>query len=352
MNPKVSVIVPVYNGEKYLCQCIDSILNQQLKEIEVILVNDGSSDNSGKICDDYATKDQRVRVLHIENQGVSNARNRGIEISSGDFIAFVDADDWIDEQMYMVMLEKITKEKADIIICSHITFDGESEQLLGFPWKNDCLFERETIKEKVIPAFISNMDINGKKQQVIMGSVWKCLFSKDLIRKNSIQFDTRIRYTEDLIFILYAFSKSQKVVFITHPYYHYRCDIKIKSATTQRYIKNAYSSLKLSQEYIYRILQEFDILGRMSKQIEWRNTSNVLMCVANLFAEGCPYTFKEKIKETRFFIKDSKFKKSIEIIGTSDFSPKQKILVMLLTHSLVSVVITYYTLKHKFAESK
>ena len=353
-NPKVSVIVPVYNAEKYLCQCVDSILNQNLKEIEVILVNDGSSDKSGTICDDYAAKDERVQVLHIENQGVSNARNRGIEISLGEYITFVDADDWIDEQIYIDLLEKTTRENADIIMCSHFIFDGETERTVRFPWTNDCVFEFHEIRENVMSAFISELDNNGNKQQIIMGSVCKCLFAKKLIEQNKIKFDVRIKYTEDLIFVLRAFSKTEKAIFVTQPYYHYRIDIKDKYSTTQKYIPNAYLSLKLSLEQICDVLQELNCRDKLSTQIEWRNRSNVLTCVANLFAEGSPYSFIEKIDETKFYIKDSNFKKSIEIVSASSTSTstlKQEILFMLMKHSFVGVLITYYTLKYKFAKS-
>jgi glycosyltransferase involved in cell wall biosynthesis len=111
LNSKISIIVPVYNAEQFLCNCIDSILNQQLKDIEIILVDDGSSDKSGEICDYYAQLDKRVQVLHLENQGASNARNRGIELASGDFIGFVDA------EINTVNRESITKttEKATVL---------------------------------------------------------------------------------------------------------------------------------------------------------------------------------------------------------------------------------------------
>jgi glycosyltransferase involved in cell wall biosynthesis len=351
VNPKVSVIVPVYNAENFLCQCIDSILNQKLKEIEIILINDGSLDKSGKICDDYAIKDERVRVLHIQNQGVSNARNIGIQISSGKYIGFVDADDWIDEQMYVVLLEKITKENADIIMCSHVIYDRDTENIISFPWKNDCAFEFQEIRQKVIPAFISNIDINGYKQQLVMGCVWKCLFTKDLIERNKINFDEKIVISEDLVFILHAFSRSERVIFIMQPYYYYRKEIN-KDSTTQKYIPDAYLSLKLSLEYICNVLQELDCRDKLVMQIEWRNISNVLDCIANLFRKGSPYTFKEKIDETKGYIKDSNFKKSIKIVGSSTFTPKKKFLIMLMKHSLIEVVIIFYTIRHKLKKGE
>jgi glycosyltransferase involved in cell wall biosynthesis len=116
-NPKISIIVPLYNTERYLQRCFDSLVNQTLKEIEIILVNDGSTDNSSKICDEYAKRDRRIKVIHKENGGVSSARNTGMELASGEFLAFVDSDDYVTKEYIGRMLEyyKIYPD-ADIVI--------------------------------------------------------------------------------------------------------------------------------------------------------------------------------------------------------------------------------------------
>ena len=117
MKPVISIIVPIYNVEKYLPRCIESILNQSFKEFELILVDDGSSDNSGKICDIYAEKDERVKVIHKENGGVSSARNAGVKASNGEYIGFVDPDDYIDREMYKNLYELCENNNCDIGIC-------------------------------------------------------------------------------------------------------------------------------------------------------------------------------------------------------------------------------------------
>lgn len=120
MKPIISIIVPIYNVEKYLPKCIDSILNQTFKEFELILVDDGSLDNSGRICDEYSKKDKRIRVIHKENGGVSSARNVGVESSLGNYIGFVDPDDYIDKYMYQKMIDMCTIKNADIAICKFV----------------------------------------------------------------------------------------------------------------------------------------------------------------------------------------------------------------------------------------
>lgn len=126
---KISVIVPVYNVEKYIAQCIESILCQTYQNIELILVNDGSQDDSGKICDEYAGKDSRIRVIHQVNRGLSVARNAGLDIASGDYIAFVDSDDFIKPNMYELLLSAMKKNNSDMVLCNYckVSETGEFE---------------------------------------------------------------------------------------------------------------------------------------------------------------------------------------------------------------------------------
>ncbi len=127
MEPLVSVIVPVYKVEKYINKCLDSILSQTYRNIEIILVDDGSPDRCPEICDEYARKDNRVKVIHKENGGVSSARNRGIEESNGEYITFVDADDWIEPDMYEKMVKNLIDSNADSVFCGFKTvFDDET----------------------------------------------------------------------------------------------------------------------------------------------------------------------------------------------------------------------------------
>ena len=119
MGEKISVIVPVYNVEAYLEMCVESILKQTYTNLEILLVNDGSTDNSGELCDQLAQRDQRIRVIHKENGGLSDARNRGIEEASSDLIGFIDSDDYIDEDMYETLYRQMLESNADLSMCGH-----------------------------------------------------------------------------------------------------------------------------------------------------------------------------------------------------------------------------------------
>src|SRR4051812_47980519 len=126
MNPKISIIVPVYNVQSFIRECIESILGQSFVDFELILVNDGSSDQSGFICDEYSNTDKRIVVIHKENGGQSSARNMGIESAKGEFIGFVDSDDWIHSDMYKTLYSKVMETNAEIIACNLLKFDKNS----------------------------------------------------------------------------------------------------------------------------------------------------------------------------------------------------------------------------------
>ena len=120
----ISVIVPVYKVEPYLKQCVDSIINQTYKNLEIILVDDGSTDNCGKICDEYASKDNRIKVLHIENGGPAVARNAGLDIATGKYIGYVDSDDYIEPDMYETLYNAMIKTNAGLVVCNWYRQDG------------------------------------------------------------------------------------------------------------------------------------------------------------------------------------------------------------------------------------
>ena len=187
MNPKISIIVPVYKVEPYLRKCIDSILNQTFKDFELILVDDGSPDNCGKICDEYAKKDERIIVIHKDNGGVSMARNAALNIAKGDYIGFVDSDDYIESYMYEELYNKCKLEEADISII------GTRE-----------INEKGKMVYEYIPNVINFSEILKRAHP------WNKLFDRKLFFDNNLFF-SQDKYYEDLELIPKLFVKAKKV---------------------------------------------------------------------------------------------------------------------------------------------
>lgn len=217
MNPKVSIIVPVYKVEKYLHECINSILDQTFTDFELILIDDGSPDNSGKICDEYAQKDSRVKVIHTKNGGPSSARNIGIKISKGEYIGFVDSDDTIEIDMYEKMYNIGLKRNAEIVACGYVeinTFTGTKQQALN-PLGNKLFIEGNEVKENFESLLAQNK---------ILGYASMCnkLYKRSYITDNNLLIKENIKIAEDLCFNLVAISMAKRICAINDPMYKYR----------------------------------------------------------------------------------------------------------------------------------
>ena len=207
--PLISVIVPVYNAEAFLCKCIDSIRVQTYQNLEIVLVNDGSVDRSAEICNYYAQQDIRVKVLHQRNKGVSEARNYGIAMANGDYIGFVDADDWIEKEMYQSLYELIEQYEADVSIHSFFVEDSVGNDLSRTCSENSDVFimnSKEAIKE-----------MNYARR--FAGHLCNKLFRRELFQGLFLNKDITIY--EDMLFLWDVFHKANRVVYKDRKVYHY-----------------------------------------------------------------------------------------------------------------------------------
>ncbi len=208
-RPVISIIVPVYNVEKYLNRCVESIANQTHQELEILLVDDGSSDHSPEICDAWAKKDHRIQVIHKPNGGVSSARNAGLDSTKGDYIAFVDGDDYIDLDMYEIMLREIVENGADAARCAIVR---ESSNGYKEEWGNkDSLLT--TVNKKQLRCDI------GEAYGILPVSPCNKLFKAECIA--DIRFNTEFRYSEDTLFNFQVAQNINKMVYHDVCRYHY-----------------------------------------------------------------------------------------------------------------------------------
>ena len=204
----ISVIIPVYGVEKYLPKCIESLLQQTYKNIEFILVDDGSPDSCGKICDFYAEKNEQIVVIHQENHGVSAARNAGLKIAKGDYIGFVDPDDWIASDMYQMMYLGLQKSRADIAICGYDYYD---EQGYLDESRRYVVRENEVVTQKEVMYRFSDMP------PTIRHGVWNKLFKRDLLHNQ--KFKEGLHSSEDVLFLTEYVRKIKSAIIIHQPYY-------------------------------------------------------------------------------------------------------------------------------------
>lgn len=229
--PCISIIIPVYNVERYLKRCLDSVISQTYRNLEIILVDDGSTDCSGKICDEYAEKDNRIRVIHKENGGLSDARNVGIKAAFADYIAFVDSDDYVEKQYIQCLTEILFENNADIAICGY--YCGKREK---FPKT-----KRHYRKVQCFDSRVMLHNWHGKNKHVET-IAWNKLYKKSLFVENEIYYPVGY-FNEDVQTTHLLVDKAQKIVLVNEKLYYYfkRNDSIINTISEKRIRDSIYS---------------------------------------------------------------------------------------------------------------
>ena len=232
-NSKISIIVPVYNVEKYLKECIESLINQTYKDLEILLIDDGSKDNSGKICDEYANKDKRIKVIHQENSGVSKTRNYGIELATGDYVMFVDSDDWLEENTCELLIKEIKTQNKDMIIFNFCKeFENKCIRNANYQNISDD-FDIKKIQAKILAPTMNVPGIAGKGYSLAVNKI----ILKDVIKNNRFLFEGKKSVYEDGLFYYLLLENKIKIGFLNEYLYHYRI---IPSSLSHSYNKDIF----------------------------------------------------------------------------------------------------------------
>ncbi len=205
MMKKISIIIPVYNVESYLKRCLDSIIAQSYRDFEVLLIDDGSNDSSPQICDEYALKDERIHVIHKENGGVSSARNAGLNLANGQYIAFVDSDDYIEADYLESLLKPFTEQSIQLSVCGYF-FHSEI-----------CAPKCMTLEGNSMHYLL----FNCVEYPYIEGYLWNKLYLSSIIRENHLQFNEKYRMCEDTLFNFEYFQYVKNAYVVNEPLYHY-----------------------------------------------------------------------------------------------------------------------------------
>lgn len=285
MSEKISIIIPVYKVEEYLPKCIDSIINQTYNNLEIILVDDGSPDKCGEICDKYALADNRIKVIHKKNAGVARARNDGIEIATGDYISFVDSDDWLAENAYEILYQGLKRQDADCSVGGCVTVidnEGEFEYKKGSRRAIGCLSAKEAMKGVLL---------NGS-------AVWNRLFKREIFKEIRFPLD---RINDDEVVALHAYAECSKIAFLDEDTYFYR--IRKNSITTSKF------SLK-KMDFYYNSIDNLAFVKNMCPELcecgEYKVIKAMLYCYVNLKRVKKTEEVKMVLQRIKKDIKDNK----------------------------------------------
>ena len=225
-NPKVSIIVPVYNAEKYLERCVNSLRNQTLKDIEIILIDDSSTDLSLKMCEQMAKKDSRIKVIHKTNEGAGIARNAALSIATGEYIGFTDSDDFVENDMFETLYEKAKQYNSELVMSGVLFVDGNMFSQKGDKerksyFESDTNFDTAEALKKLRMGIVGATPEDGDDSKYGM-SIWKNLFRADVIKKNNIKFKSeREMLSEDALFMIDYISCIEKATGINEAFYNY-----------------------------------------------------------------------------------------------------------------------------------
>ncbi len=283
---RVSIIVPVYNAERYLDKCIASILGQTHPDIELVLINDGSKDSSGAICDQWAKKDPRVKVIHQENRGVSAARNAGLDAATGDFIGFVDADDEIAPETYETALQQIGDH--DIVMWDAVTVWGDGRT------------EPDTIPLLEGDCTVTKKDWTPELLAWMAGSACRCLYRRSCIA--GLHFPEGIKFSEDRLFNLYAMGRCNSLRYFKRPMY-YR--LMHSESAVHRYHEDYFEACKSAHTAIVQALEMYWNNDAGYVQVYNRQfLSGAVSAVCNYFYKTSPLTVGQKWRKTRILCSD------------------------------------------------
>lgn len=286
---KISIIVPVYNAEQYLRKCVASLTGQTYSNLEIILVDDGSKDGSGSICDDLAKEDCRIKVIHKENGGLISAWKCGVSVSTGAYLNFIDSDDWVDLNMMEEMTAYLTGNEREMVVSDYIIERDDGSSQYVYQRLAPGIYDRNAMKEQVIPNLL------GNESRYITISRCMKLIARKLIEDNCKYCDARVTVGEDVTIMLPSLIDCDRLVVMDHKaYYHY---LYVKESMIHKYDSRFYEQVCLLKETTERIVKEKFIGDELLQQQKQLDKEYIfwLMLVLKNEARGNPKGYRDNI---------------------------------------------------------
>lgn len=334
---QISVIVPVYKTEQYLCACVDSILHQSYSDLEVILVDDGSPDNCPQICDDYAQRDERVRVIHQNNAGVAAARNAGLDAACGEYITFVDSDDWIDPDMYAGMMEMANAHDCDVVMCDCLKEYENRSQVYSHDIRAG-FYDRAQLEQEYFPHLL--MMPNVEYPPTISNCL--CLFRNT---ECVPRYAEGIRYSEDLLFGAQLMLSARSFYYMKNCCcYHYRMN---PQSATHRFIPDKWQDYRKLHAKIAEVFGA-RAEGVFSHQIDLCLLFFVYNAVGELLG-ACQMPKRERIAKSKAILQEDEVRQMFDRLNICALpvSWKLKIMTDMYKHQLGLGLLSWYLDRRK-----
>lgn len=334
--PTISVIVPVYKSEGFLRKCAGSILRQTCRDLEVLLVDDGSPDQSGALCDAIAREDSRVRVIHKPNGGVSSARNLGLAEAAGEYIAFVDSDDWLEPNALELLLRALTENGADCAGCGHYNVSDAGVSSVEAPALPAGVYGPEAIREKLVLRLLGDR----LRQPVLNGFIWRFLYTRSIIAGRQITFEGA--YLEDELFLMEYFCHARRLAIVDQPLYYYYWNT---ASATHRYMKDYVSTFRRFMERKQALAERYGLEAPL-----WRENSNwagLLIAVGNEYAPGNPASFARKRRQVAQLAALPEMRQAISALRPEGMGRNKQIAAFLLRRRWYALLTLLYRMKNR-----
>lgn len=338
MNKLISIIMPVYNAEKYLNRSIESIMNQTYNNMEIILVNDGSTDNSLEICTNYQKKDNRIKLINQENKGVSIARNRGIDEATGHYIMFIDSDDYIEKNMIEDMEAKITEDDIDLVISGIKMNYIRNGQVVGE--------EKYQLKDKMYSIEEMLNDILIDLDLICICGPCCKLYKKEILKKNNIKFTNEFTMGEDTWYNLdYIDACTGKIVTVSNIYYNY-----MRENPDSLFTKYYDNYIKITEKVYNKFLNLLERKANSKAIARYKKNYILNLVYANYINFKYETTHKKKIEDLEYSLKNNVVAneiKSVKAVGN-----KEKIFIFLIKHKYKHILYLYFKIKIGWGNKK
>ncbi len=337
---EISVIVPVYKAEDFLRRCTDSILGQSFSDFELLLIDDGSPDGSGRLCDQIAAEDVRVRVIHKENGGVSSARNLGIEKARGRFLAFADADDWMEPEALELLYGTAMENAADSAGCAHYRTYPDGRTQVEEAALPTGVYGPEEIREGIVYRLLG--DRLEKPGRVLNGFIWRFLFSREIVMKQNIRFLGA--YLEDELFLMEYFLHAKCLAILSLPLYFY---LQNPRSVTRSYLKDYMETYESFLEKKAWLVSRF---GLEKARPLWRESSDwasLLIAVGNEYSRSNPASWGEKSRRVKALAQRPDMQAAMKAITPEGLGRNKQLVADLLRGGHFGILTALYAVKNR-----
>ena len=326
-NVEVSIVVPIYNVEKYLQRCLNSLIKQTFRDIEIITLNNGSTDSSLDILKSYASNDKRIKIINNDNIGVSEARTIGIRKSNCKYIVFVDSDDWIDNDMIESLHKTISNNNCDLVMCTYIREfkDHSKEKVFNLPEVN--LYVDDEVKSQLLRKLVGPVgkEISTPEYLDALGTVWAKMYKTSILKEKNLSFVdlSEIGSGEDTLFNIHVLNELNKVILLNKPMYHYWRGNS--NSITSKYIPNFIEKRRNYFKYMSDFIVNNDLGDEYKLALNNRVCTSVLGMGLLECSKSNKVSFIKKIKNIKFILKEDYIDEAYKGLELKYFAPHWRV---------------------------